>query len=94
MRGLKQGDLAGIVAQSNLYVILAGKRKISAILAGKLAKHFNVSGIRACLKTFLGAATATCVTGLVGPNCASFEHKGAEHEPRFEAACAAGCEHT
>lgn len=43
MRGLKQGDLAEIVAQSNLSAILAGKRKISATLAGKLAKYFNVS---------------------------------------------------
>jgi HTH-type transcriptional regulator/antitoxin HigA len=43
VRGLKQGDLAGIVAQSNLSAILAGKRKISATLAGKLAKYFNVS---------------------------------------------------
>jgi HTH-type transcriptional regulator/antitoxin HigA len=43
MRGLKQGDLAGIVPQSNLSAILAGKRKISATLAGKLAKFFKVS---------------------------------------------------
>lgn len=43
MRGLKQGDLAEIVPQSNLSAILAGKRKISATLAGKLAKYFNVS---------------------------------------------------
>lgn len=43
MRGLKQGDLAEIVAQSNLSAILAGKRKISATLAGKLAKYFNIS---------------------------------------------------
>ena len=43
MRGLKQGDLAEIVPQSNLSAILAGKRKISATLAGKLAKFFNVS---------------------------------------------------
>jgi HTH-type transcriptional regulator / antitoxin HigA len=43
MRGLKQGDLADIVPQSNLSAILAGKRKISATLAGKLAKYFNVS---------------------------------------------------
>ena len=43
MRGLNQGDLAEIVAQSNLSAILAGKRKISATLAGKLAKYFNVS---------------------------------------------------
>jgi len=43
MRGLKQSDLAEIVPQSNLSAILAGKRKISATLAGKLAKHFHVS---------------------------------------------------
>lgn len=43
MRGLKQGDLAEIVPQGNLSAILAGKRKISATLAGKLAKYFNVS---------------------------------------------------
>jgi HTH-type transcriptional regulator/antitoxin HigA len=43
MRGLKQGDLAEIVPQSNLSAILAGKRKISATLAGKLAKYLKVS---------------------------------------------------
>lgn len=43
IRGLKQGDLADIVAQSNLSAILAGKRKISASLAGKLARFFKVS---------------------------------------------------
>jgi HTH-type transcriptional regulator/antitoxin HigA len=42
-RGLKQSDLAQIVPQSNLSAILAGKRKISATLAGKLARYFNVS---------------------------------------------------
>lgn len=42
-RNLKQGDLAEIVPQSNLSAILAGKRKISATLAGKLAKFFNIS---------------------------------------------------
>jgi HTH-type transcriptional regulator/antitoxin HigA len=42
-RGLKQGDLADVVPQSNLSAILAGKRKISATLAGKLAKFFNIS---------------------------------------------------
>lgn len=42
-RGLKQGDLAEILPQSNLSAILAGKRKISATLAGKLAKYFNIS---------------------------------------------------
>ena len=43
IRGLKQGDLAEVVPQSNLSAILAGKRKISATLAGKLAKFFRVS---------------------------------------------------
>lgn len=43
MRGLKQEDLADVVAQSNLSAILAGKRKISATLASRLAKYFNVS---------------------------------------------------
>lgn len=42
-RGLKQDDLCGIVPQSNLSAILAGKRKISAALAGKLGKFFGVS---------------------------------------------------
>ena len=43
LRGLKQGDLADIVAQSNLSAILAGKRRISTKLAGKLARYFKVS---------------------------------------------------
>jgi HTH-type transcriptional regulator/antitoxin HigA len=43
LRGLKQSDLSEIVPQSNLSAILAGKRKISANLAGKLAKCFSVS---------------------------------------------------
>ena len=43
LRGLRQGDLADIVAQSNLSAILAGKRRISARLAGKLARYFKVS---------------------------------------------------
>ncbi len=43
IRGLKQGDLVEIVAQSNLSAILAGKRKISTTMAGKLARYFNVS---------------------------------------------------
>ena len=42
-KGLKQSDLARIVPQSNLSAILAGKRKISMTLAGKLARFFNVS---------------------------------------------------
>lgn len=42
-RGLKQEDLSSIVPQSNLSAILAGKRKISATLAGKLGKFFGIS---------------------------------------------------
>lgn len=42
-RGLRQEDLSAIVAQSNLSAILAGKRKISATLAGKLAQFFGIS---------------------------------------------------
>lgn len=42
-RGLNQEDLSAIVPQSNLSAILAGKRKISATLAGKLGKFFGVS---------------------------------------------------
>lgn len=42
-RGLKQEELAEIIHQSNLSAILAGKRKISASLAGKLGKFFDVS---------------------------------------------------
>ena len=42
-RGLKQDDLCSIVPQSNLSAILAGKRKISAPLAGKLGKFFGIS---------------------------------------------------
>ena len=42
-RGLKQEDLAAIVHQSNLSAILAGKRKISASLAGKLGRFFGIS---------------------------------------------------
>ena len=43
VRGLNQEDLNAIVPQSNLSAILAGKRKISATLAGKLGKFFGVS---------------------------------------------------
>ena len=43
LRGLKQGDLAEIVPQSKLSAILAGKRKISVTLAGRLGKFFNIS---------------------------------------------------
>lgn len=42
-RGLKQEDLSAIVAQSNLSSILAGKRKISATMAGKLGQFFGIS---------------------------------------------------
>lgn len=42
-RGMKQEDLSGLVAQGNLSAILAGKRKISASLAGKLGKFFGIS---------------------------------------------------
>ncbi len=41
--GFRQEDLAGIVHQGNLSAILAGKRKISAALAGKLGNFFKVS---------------------------------------------------
>ncbi len=42
-RGLNQEALSAIVPQSNLSAILAGKRKISATLAGKFGKFFGVS---------------------------------------------------
>lgn len=42
-KGLSQSDLAGIVPQSNLSAILAGKRNISAGLAVKLAGYFKVN---------------------------------------------------
>lgn len=42
-RGLKQADLSVIIAQGNLSAILAGKRKISATLAGRLGKFFGIS---------------------------------------------------
>lgn len=42
-RGLKQHDLSSIVPQSNLSAILAGKRKISAAMAGKLGGFFGIS---------------------------------------------------
>ena len=42
-RGLKQEDLSAIVPQGNLSAILAGKRKISAAMAGKLAGFFGIS---------------------------------------------------
>lgn len=43
VNGLKQEDLSNIVAQGNLSNILAGRRKISAALAGKLGEFFGVS---------------------------------------------------
>ena len=42
-RGQNQEDLSAIVLQSNLAAILAGKRKISATLAGKFDKFLGVS---------------------------------------------------
>ena len=42
-RGLRQEDLAAVVPQSNLSAILAGKRKISAAMAGKLGSFFGIS---------------------------------------------------
>ena len=42
-KGLKPGDLSNIVAQGNLSNILAGRRKISATLVGKLGEFFGVS---------------------------------------------------
>ena len=42
-RSLRQEDLAPVLPQSNLSAILAGKRKISASLAGKLGQFFGVS---------------------------------------------------
>lgn len=42
-RGLKQYDLSALLPQSNLSAILSGKRKISATLAGKLGKYFEIS---------------------------------------------------
>ena len=42
-RSLKQEDLSAIVPQGNLSSILAGKRKISASMVGKLGKFFGIS---------------------------------------------------
>ena len=42
-RGLKQEDLSTVVPQSNLSAILAGKRSISAAMAGKLGGFFGIS---------------------------------------------------
>jgi HTH-type transcriptional regulator / antitoxin HigA len=41
-RGLRQEDLSAIVPQSNLSAILAGKRKISGAMAGKLGAFFRI----------------------------------------------------
>ena len=61
MRNLRQSDLAEIVPQGNLSAILAGKRQISATLAGKLARYFNVSAA-----VFVPAAAARFSAGVVG----------------------------
>jgi HTH-type transcriptional regulator / antitoxin HigA len=42
-RGLTQKALQSVVQQSNLSVILAGKRRISATLAGKFGAFFDVN---------------------------------------------------
>ena len=42
-RGMKQEDLSSVVPQRNLSEILAGKRKISAAMAGKLCSFFCIS---------------------------------------------------
>jgi HTH-type transcriptional regulator/antitoxin HigA len=42
-RGLKQEDLSGVVAQSNVSAILSGKRSISAKLGRKLGQFFGVN---------------------------------------------------
>ena len=42
-RGMKQEDLSSVVPQSNLSAILAGKRAISAAMAGKLGGFFGIS---------------------------------------------------
>ena len=42
-RGMKQEDLSSVVPQRNLSEILAGKRKISAAMAGKLYSFFCIS---------------------------------------------------
>ncbi len=42
-RGMKQEDLSAVMPQSNLLAILAGKRKISATLAGKVGNFFGIS---------------------------------------------------
>ena len=42
-RGLEQEDLSSVVPQCNLSALLAGKRKISAAMAGKLGGFFSIS---------------------------------------------------
>ena len=42
-RGLRHEDLSSVVPQSNLSAILAGKRKISAAMAGKLGGFFGIN---------------------------------------------------
>lgn len=42
-REMRQSDLAGVVPQGNLSAILAGRREISATLAGRLSSFFGVS---------------------------------------------------
>ena len=41
-RGLKQEDLSSVVPQSSISTILAGKRKVSAAVAGKLGGFFGI----------------------------------------------------
>ena len=48
-RGLKQEDLSSVVPQSNLSAILAGKRKISAAIAGKLGGFFVLAQRSSCI---------------------------------------------
>ncbi|MDO8413439.1 MAG: hypothetical protein Q7S51_06605 [Gallionellaceae bacterium] len=47
-RGLKQEDMSDIIPQSNLSAILAGKRKISATLAGKLVSFLVLARLYSC----------------------------------------------
>ena len=42
-RGLRQEDLSSVVPQSNVSAILAGKRKISVGMAGKLGGFFGIN---------------------------------------------------
>lgn len=75
-RGLKQDDLSTLLPQSNLSAILAGKRKISAALAGKLAKYFGISTWQAELAALralvLGSGlTEDCKWGVFAAFCGS-----------------------